>query len=170
MQSVSISTLRPPRPIATTRATVRFARTVSAALCIWCTGAVAGDYITMNRSEQEGPPPATAEEGIAVVAHVVVPEWVAFLSLVRQWHEERGVLSSASEMAMCPAYQRIIAIGPPAIGMILRQMIAERDEPDLWFWALRVLTNEDPVAEGARGNINAMARAWIAWGHANQYV
>jgi hypothetical protein len=92
-----------------------------------------------------------------------------FNALVSQWHDERGVTSSAMQMAMCPAYQRIIAMGPPAIPLILRQLASEGDEPDMWFWALRVLTNVDPVPPQHRGNINAMARAWLDWGR-GRYV
>jgi len=137
---------------------------------MWFTGVAHSDYVTTNRSERECQPPVVADGTIAATAQVVIPEWVRFQSLVRQWQDERGVLSSASEMAMCPAYQRIIALGPPAIKLILRQLAAEGQEPDLWFWALRVLTNEDPVPPAARGNVNVMAQAWLEWGRAHQYV
>jgi hypothetical protein len=60
-------------------------------------------------------------------------------------------------------------MGPNAIPLILRQMESEGDEPDMWFWALRVLTDVDPVPEDARGNIVRMSQAWLNWAH-TRYV
>ena len=86
-----------------------------------------------------------------------------------QWHTERGAASSISQMAMCPSYQRIIAKGPAVIPHILRHMEAEGDEPDMWFWALRVLTGADPVSEEDRGDFSNMAKAWLKWAR-SRYV
>ena len=54
-------------------------------------------------------------------------------------------------------------MGERAIRLILRQMENEGGEPDMWFWALRVLTDADPVPEDARGNIVHMSQAWLNW-------
>jgi hypothetical protein len=97
------------------------------------------------------------------------PDNLLFHNLVVQWHKERGATSSISEMAMCPSYQRIIAMGPTVIPLILRRMESEGDEPDMWFWALRVLTDVDPISESDRGDIAKMARAWLRWAQ-GQYV
>lgn len=45
------------------------------------------------------------------------------------------------EMAMHPAYQRIIGLGPEVAPLLLREL--ER-QPDHWFWALKALTGADP--------------------------
>jgi hypothetical protein len=37
----------------------------------------------------------------------------------------------------------------------------------MWFWALKAITDVDPVAEENRGDVVAMAKAWIDWGAAN---
>jgi hypothetical protein len=42
-------------------------------------------------------------------------------------------------------------------------MEVEGDEPDMWFWALRALTNADPISEDDRGDIVKMAQTWLAW-------
>lgn len=91
-------------------------------------------------------------------------DWNLFQSLAKQWQEERGAVSSISQMALCYSYQRIIAMGERAIPLILRQLEQEGDEPDHWFWALRMLTGINPIPEEARGDMRAMARAWIEWG------
>lgn len=95
-------------------------------------------------------------------------DWVQFQQLVEQWHRERGASSSPVYMAMCPAYQQIIAMGKPAIVLILKQLELEGDDPDHWFWALNYLTNADPVSPHERGNMKKMSAAWIRWGRDNR--
>jgi hypothetical protein len=91
-------------------------------------------------------------------------DWLEFQLHIDAWRRERGATSSITRMAMCPAYQQIIAMGPRSIPLIFRQMENEGDEPDMWFWALRVLTGSDPVSDADRGDIVRMAQAWLAWG------
>ena len=97
-----------------------------------------------------------------IVAASVV-NWVLFLGLVKKWKTERGVASSITEAAMCPAYQSIIGMGQTVVPLILLQLEDEGDDPDQWFWALRAITGADPVRDGDRGNYAKMARAWIEW-------
>jgi hypothetical protein len=91
---------------------------------------------------------------------------IRFDRLSAMWKQEAADLSSATAMAMLPSYQRIIAMGPVAIPLILGQLEAEGDQPDHWFWALRSLTEVDPVPPAERGNVRAMAKSWIDWSKA----
>jgi hypothetical protein len=100
---------------------------------------------------------------------LVNEDWARFQQLVKEWHAECGTTSSPIEMAMCPAYQKIIALGKPAIRLILKQLELEGDDPDHWFWALHYLTGEDPVAPKDRGNLKKMSAAWLRWGRNNLY-
>lgn len=84
-----------------------------------------------------------------------------FQSLVRQWKSRKDHTSSAQNMAMDFAYQRIIGLGPDAVPLILREL--ER-EPDHWFWALTAITGQNPVPERSRGKIPEMTKAWLQWG------
>lgn len=84
-----------------------------------------------------------------------------FHRLVAEWKERSRYLSNTAQMAMLPAYQRIIGMGPAAIPLILEEL---RREPDQWFWALEAISGEDPVPPEARGKIRLMADAWIRWG------
>ena len=68
-----------------------------------------------------------------------------FDTLATEWREEQSVLSSAREMAMHPAYLRIIGMGERAIPLILEDL---RKSPDHWFIALHAITGVNPV--GAR--------------------
>src|SRR2546425_366966 len=56
-----------------------------------------------------------------------------FEALVMWWRAEVAWMSSPTEMAMHPAYQRIIGLGPQAVPLILAEL---KSEADHWFWAL----------------------------------
>jgi hypothetical protein len=89
-----------------------------------------------------------------------------FLRLRDEWHAQRGHHSDTLSLVTHPAYQKIIGIGPPAIPLLLRELATR---PDRWFWALRAITEEDPVPPADRGNSQAMTRAWLEWGQARRY-
>jgi len=90
--------------------------------------------------------------------------WVQFQALRREWLIQRGATSSITEMSMLEPYQKIIAMGDRIVPLILAQIKREGDEPDQWFWALRVLTGANPVRPEDQGDFRAMAQAWIQWG------
>ncbi len=99
-----------------------------------------------------------------------IEDYRKFERLVAEWRDQRGALSWVTEMAMCPAYQSVIGMGPAAIPLILARLESEGDEPDHWFWALRALTGANPVTVEDRGDIVKMARAWIEWGRNSGYA
>lgn len=84
-----------------------------------------------------------------------------FKQLVEKWETETIHLSSMSAMAMHPAYQEIIGMGPPVLPLLLKEM---RDNPGHWGWALRAISGTDPVRESSRGKLQEVAAAWVAWG------
>jgi hypothetical protein len=90
-----------------------------------------------------------------------------FNRLVAQWRAERGHSSRLKDLAMHPAFQRIIGLGPPAVPLLLEEM---KQRPDQWDWALRAITGADPVPEEAWGKLNEIASAWVEWGRERGYV
>ena len=94
-------------------------------------------------------------------------EDAVFALLVRQWHEERGISSSFSDMVLCPSYQRIIGMGEKAIPLILAQLRRESDDPDHWYAALEAITGEDPVPTDVYGDTVKIAEAWLLWAEEN---
>lgn len=90
-----------------------------------------------------------------------------FRDLVRSWKAGRSALSSTTALAMHPDYQRIISFGWRAVPLILDELAQETDH---WFWALKVITREDPVPPESRGRMQQMADAWLAWGRQKGYV
>jgi hypothetical protein len=84
-----------------------------------------------------------------------------FQTLAADWKAARGHSSSINAWARLPAYREIIELGAAVIPLLLEEL--ER-EPDHWFWALKELTNENPVTPASRGNVTEMAKCWIEWG------
>ena len=98
---------------------------------------------------------------------VIQNEESLFTRLVEQWHVERGITTSLSDMIVCPSYLRIIAMGERALPLILNQLRREGDDPDHWFAALEAITGEDPVPENAYGDTVKIAKVWLLWAEEN---
>ena len=90
-----------------------------------------------------------------------------FGRLVQEWHHDTDVLSDSSRLAMHPAYQRIIGLGPQVVPLILREM---RDRGGHWFWALRSITGDNPVPAEEVGRVARMKELWLQWGREKGYI
>ena len=90
-----------------------------------------------------------------------------FFRLKQEWEEATAALSSITEIAVHPAYQQIIGMGPIAIPFIMSEL---ENRPSHWFWALKSITGEDPVPPDKRGRIGDMAKAWLIWGGEHDYI
>jgi hypothetical protein len=97
---------------------------------------------------------------------VATPLARRFADLASRWRRETGHMSLMSDVVMNTAYQQIIGMGTPVVGLILQDL---KREPDHWFWALRSITGENPVDQGDRGRVGKMAEAWLEWGRRNGY-
>jgi hypothetical protein len=84
-----------------------------------------------------------------------------FRRLEQWWNRETAVLSNLNVAYKHPAYQAIIALGPPVVPILLREL---ETKPDCWFKALRELTGANVVPRDDAGNLPSMAAAWIKWG------
>jgi hypothetical protein len=83
-----------------------------------------------------------------------------FNRLAHRWREETQWLSSTTDIAMHPDYQSIVGMGPEALPMIVKEL---RDNSGHWYWALKAISNEDPVPPCDRGAIKRMKIAWLRW-------
>jgi hypothetical protein len=90
-----------------------------------------------------------------------------FERLARTWKTERRAISSTLFMAMHPAYQQIIGLGTPAVPLILAELSRGVEH---WFWALQAITRENPVPPESRGDLDAMATAWLTWGRFKGHI
>ena len=107
-----------------------------------------------------GPLPLTSIPFTHVPLDAVVDDGFLFMRLVDQWHKERGVSSSVTEIISCPAYQKIIGMGEKAIPFIFRELELKANDPDQWFWALQAITILNPVSEEDEGDSVKMAISW----------
>lgn len=89
-----------------------------------------------------------------------------FNRLRDEWKSRRGHEPSTPKVLLMPAYQKIIGMGGDAIPFLLREL---KTDVDNWFWALMMITDENPVTEDMRGNGRAMAQAWLQWGRDRGY-
>jgi hypothetical protein len=77
------------------------------------------------------------------------------------WDRETIYMSSTPRMVMHDAYQKIMAMGPRVVPILLADLQRTRRS---WFWALRHLTNANPVPPEDQGNLDKMVSAWVSWG------
>jgi hypothetical protein len=93
-----------------------------------------------------------------------VPERIRarFQRLANEWKTDTRFLSSTTEIAMHASYQKIIGMGPAVVPLILQELSRE---PDQWFWALRAITDANPVKPESSGVIEAIAADWLRWGN-----
>jgi hypothetical protein len=83
-----------------------------------------------------------------------------FNELAATWDRETMLMSSALQIMEHWAYQRITAMGEPAVPLILERL---RDKgPDHWFMALTTITGEDPAT--GRDTMLGATEAWLTWG------
>lgn len=88
-----------------------------------------------------------------------------FARLVKDWKANRGPHSDAELLFRHPAYQEIIGMGRQALPLIMAE---QRRSVDHWFWALRAITNTNPVLPGHEGNLFLMADDWARWWRSNK--
>lgn len=91
----------------------------------------------------------------------------AFLQFAAKWRKETGHYSTMIHVTRNENYLRIIALGKPVIPYLLRDL---EKEPDYWFEALKILTNDDPVPKEHLGHIDKMAQDWIKWGKKEKII
>ena len=84
-----------------------------------------------------------------------------FNDLAEKWKSETMHHSVMSNIVLHRSYQEIIGLGRDALPLILKKLSIE---PNHWFWALRAISGEDPVATGDIGKFDAMRNAWLKWG------
>lgn len=85
-----------------------------------------------------------------------------FRGLADQWLEETAGFPLLRDRFANAAYLQIIDWGDDAIPHLLTEL--KHGEPDHWFEALQRITAANPVSDSDRGNVKAMAEAWLGWG------
>jgi len=109
----------------------------------------------------------TLDELLAVALDKrTAPDRETFERLADEWVRDRPRGVDIAQMTKHPAYQRIIAMGEPAVPWLLNRLATK---PDHWFVALSAITGAKPVPLESRGRVKEMARAWLDWGNQQGY-
>ena len=90
-----------------------------------------------------------------------------FQILAEVWRRETGMLSSMTKKLEHPAYQKIIAMGPTAVPLILKELV---DRPGHWYEALKAIVGESPVPAEEQSDIKKVREAWLNWGRERGYI
>jgi hypothetical protein len=88
-----------------------------------------------------------------------------FNELAGIWYQETGKLSSAEQIVLHPAYQKIIGMGKDALPFIFKELQRTRGH---WIWALAMITRDDKGKPGMK--FREAVDAWLAWGKTNGYI
>lgn len=107
--------------------------------------------------------PISVPVGHVIDVELPPPPTEQFRRLAVNWTNAVGHQSSSSVRYGHPAYQAIIALGWPAVPLLLREL---ETSPKHWFAALSAITGINPVAPDDRGHVDKMSDAWIRWGRA----
>jgi len=88
-----------------------------------------------------------------------------FHELASTWYRETGKMSSAEQMVLHPAYQKIIGMGEDALPFIFKELKRTKGH---WIWALAIITRDDKAKPGMK--FREAVDAWLAWGQSNGYI
>jgi hypothetical protein len=88
--------------------------------------------------------------------------------LLNCWRAETALLSSSPQLTGHPAYQELIALGPPALPFLFRDL--EQTQDGHLSKALAVITGAHPISPEDRGQIRKVAAAWLRWARENGYT
>jgi hypothetical protein len=91
-----------------------------------------------------------------------------FQELATQWIAAARYRSNMQALLNHPVYQELVALGEPAVPLILAEL--ERETSVAWFTVLDRITGENPVPPALAGRVDAMARAWLDWGRQRGYA
>lgn len=89
-----------------------------------------------------------------------------FYSHLQKWRSETYYSSSATELQEHPSFKAIVKLGKRVIPLVLDDL---RRQPSLLILALHKITGESVVQDADRGNMRAMANAWLLWGERSGY-
>jgi hypothetical protein len=111
--------------------------------------------------------PSESKQVLAVNADTVDSIAEEFPKLVKQWKDETAFHSSLSKKFTNPAYVRIMAMGKPALPLILSEL---QKNSGHWFYALKYIAGKDVAAESNAQSFEEARAAWLEWGYKNNHI
>ena len=89
---------------------------------------------------------------------------IKFDELASEVEQDCMLVSSPSQIALHPAYQKIIGMGERIIPLLIKKL---NEIPTMWFWALESISGYNPVPQNHKGNIPVMVKDWQNWYNEN---
>lgn len=90
-----------------------------------------------------------------------------FMNLAEKWVEETKDIRN-TEKYFDRNYAKIVEMGDRIIPILLDEIVRElgdpKGQPSKWFWALKLITGDNPVPERFRNEPNKAASCWLHWG------
>lgn len=89
-----------------------------------------------------------------------------FHKLADQWRAQTLHSSFIEQKVQHFAFKQIVGMGTIAIPLILNEIMTN---PDFLYFALQLITGENPVPKRDRASVRAAIDAWIMWAHRSGY-
>lgn len=94
-----------------------------------------------------------------------------FYNAAKTWKKETVIYSFVSRKITNNNYVNIIGLGvvygEPIIKLILQDL---QKGTEFWHYALKKITNDNPVPKGDVNNLQKVRDAWLAWGKEKQMI
>jgi hypothetical protein len=90
-----------------------------------------------------------------------------FKYLLEKWKSETKYMSSLGDMSKRESFQKIVEMGHDAIPFILKEL---EQEGSHIFYALHLITGENPIPKEDAGKIKQICDTWVLWGKAKGYT
>jgi hypothetical protein len=83
------------------------------------------------------------------------------------WKNETLFVSNVSEITNNAAYRNIVSLGQDVLPFIFKDL---QENDNHWFYALELLTGQNPIKDEHRGIVPMMKKDWIEWAESNMYI
>ncbi|MFT3909942.1 MAG: hypothetical protein QM737_10985 [Ferruginibacter sp.] len=94
-----------------------------------------------------------------------------FFELAQNWKIETSIYSIAAKKISNSNYMGIIGLGvtygEPIIKLILEDL---KKGVEYWHYALKKITNQNPVPTGSVNNLQTVRNEWLKWGIENEII
>ncbi len=92
---------------------------------------------------------------------------IKFTILAKKWEEETKFFSFTRQIVANEHYQQIISMGLKIVPLLLKDLQRTNRH---WFFALRSITETNPVPKEHEGKVQLMVNDWISWGKKRKLI
>lgn len=126
-----------------------------------CTETSVPDISTMPRVLPSDDPRALLQKLVEQWQLTMIEDQKLFYDLHKEWRRATALSSDPMQAIIAKPYQRIIGMGQRALPFIFGELPKCLDN---WFWALEVITGENPVRPEHYSSFKLAVQDWMRWG------